>query len=128
MFLRLTELTTNRFLPPAAIDNPQFVDGPEYDKLRGDVEKIKALMGPAAVAAVPVPGKEGLQPVPGAAEALGPWANKTIRQAADDVSLGRCGKGRRAVGAWVGVWMLWCWATALRPAGTLLGHACHPAR
>ncbi|PNW78958.1 hypothetical protein CHLRE_09g395769v5 [Chlamydomonas reinhardtii] len=71
-----------REAPP--IDNPQFVDGPEYDKLRGDVEKIKALMGPAAVAAVPVPGKEGLQPVPGAAEALGPWANKTIRQAADD--------------------------------------------
>ncbi|KAG2426084.1 hypothetical protein HXX76_013272 [Chlamydomonas incerta] len=71
-----------REAPP--IDNPQFVDGPQYDKLRGDVEKIKALMGPAAVAAVPVPGKEGLAPVPGAAEALGPWANKTIRQAADD--------------------------------------------
>ncbi|GFR45288.1 hypothetical protein Agub_g6396 [Astrephomene gubernaculifera] len=72
-------------LPP--IQNPSFVDANEYDKLKDEVERIKAFVdmkqggaGPAAAAAVPAAAAAA------AAASAGnePWADKALREETEE--------------------------------------------
>ncbi|GLC51910.1 hypothetical protein PLESTB_000561900 [Pleodorina starrii] len=77
-------LTRKDGLPP--IQNPSFVDANDYGQLKDDVDRLKAFLGmetakdPKAPAAAAVPVAAGVA----AAAGNEPWANKSLREQADE--------------------------------------------